>query len=375
MRSSRAAFLLLSTLLGAHTARAQRSASRLDSLDFSGVFFANFQYHAETGATKAANRFDVERIYLTFKMPVGERLGVRVTTDIFQTQSGDGTVKGWLVRAKYAYLQFDYGNKTDINGLARFGIVPTVIIDHEELFWPRYIAPTLFDRTGLVSPADGGIASVIQLPDSHGEFYTAVTNGPGFTARESDRFKDYSARLSLTPLSRRADWLKTATLTAWAYRGSVGSKFSSGGGGQVGTVGSSMPKNRWGILAGARDPRFSIAAHFGGMSDASESGANTLASPRIVRDSVGRISSLHTTFNPARIMSAASKSPFGVALRYDHITANRANGTGYRLLIGGLTADLSARARVSLDYQSQKPKSGVTLPRARTYFVHLVANF
>jgi hypothetical protein len=375
MQSRRTVLLLGLFPFLVQSAGAQRAASRLDSLDFSGVLFANFQYHADTGVTKSSNKFDVERIYLTFKMPVGDRLGVRVTTDIFQAQSTDGAVKGWLLRAKYAYLQYDYGNKGGLSGLVRFGIVPTVIIDHEETFWPRFIAQVAIDRAGLVSPADGGLATILQLPGSRGEFYAAVTNGPGYTSRESDRFKDYSARLSLTPLVSRSDWLRTLTLTGWAYRGLVGSKFSSGGPGQLGPIGSGMPRNRWGVFSGVRDPRFSFGAHYGGTTDASESGANTLAAPRVAHDSSGRFASVYGTLNPLRMISSASRSPFGLVLRYDDFTTNRTSASGYRLFIGGVSAEVSQRVMMSLDYQLQNPKNGITVPLTRTYFAHLVANF
>jgi hypothetical protein len=375
MQSRRAGLLFLMCFAAAGSAGAQRPTSRLDSLDFSGVFFANFQYHADTGVTKGSNKFDVERIYLTFRMPVGDRLGVRVTTDIFQAQSPDGTVKGWLLRAKYAYLQYDYGTKPALSGSARFGIVPTVIIDHEENFWPRFIAQVVVDRSGLLSPADGGVATVVQLPGSRGELFAGVTNGPGYTSRESDRFKDYSTRLSLTPLAAHGGRLKNLTLTGWIYRGAVGSKFSNGGPGQIGPVGSALPRNRWGIFAGVRDAAFTAGAHYGGMSDASESGANTAASPRVLRDSAGRFASVYTTFKPARILSVSSRSPFGIVLRYDNFIANRATGTGSRLLIGGVTADLSERVKVSLDYKNQTPRNGAGVPITRIYFAHIAANF
>lgn len=371
----RAPLVAIALLLAAESARGQHSASRLDSLDFSGVLFANYQYHADSGVTKGANKFDVERIYLTFRMPVGEHVGVRVTTDIFQTQSSDGAVKGWLVRAKYAYLQYDFGNPGAAGGFARMGIIPTVIIDHEETFWPRFISQVAVDRAALISPADGGVSGLFRLPASKGELYASIANGPGFTSREIDRFKDYSARLSLTPLSGRSDWLKRLTLTAWTYRGAIGSKFAAGGTGQIGAVGSSLPRNRWGALAAVRDSVFAVAAHYGGMNDASETGANSAASPRVVHDSSGRFASIYGSVKPARLLSPASKSPFGVVARYDNVTTNRALDTGYRLYIAGVTADLSSRVSASLDYQLQDPRVGTTLPRSRTYFVHLVANF
>jgi hypothetical protein len=375
MRSNNAVLLFAGTFFLAAPVRAQRASSRLDSLDFSGTLFANYQYHADTGVTRGSNKFDIERIYLTFRMPVGEKLGVRITTDIFQAQSADGTVKGWLVRAKYAYLQYDYGTKNTLGGFVRFGILPTAIIDHEETFWPRFISQVAVDRAGLIPPSDGGISNVLRFPNATGELYTAITNGPGYTSRETDRFKDFSARLTLTPLSARGDWLKNLTFSAWANHGAVGSKFSGAAAGQVAPVSSSMPRNRWGLLLAARDPRFTAGVHYGGMTDASESGDNTTASPRVEHDSSGRFVSLYTTFKPARFLSATSKSPFGVVLRYDDFKTNRTTGAGYQLYILGFTADLSSRVGFSLDYQRQNPAGGVTLPRTSTYFAHMVANF
>jgi hypothetical protein len=308
-------------------------------------------------------------------MPVGEKFGVRITTDIFQTQSTDGTVKGWLVRAKYAYLQYDYGEKNALGGFTRFGILPTAIIDHEETFWPRFISQVAVDRAGLVPPSDAGLSNLLRFPNAKGELYTAITNGPGYTSRETDRFKDFSARLTLTPLSSRDDWMKNLTVSAWAHHGAVGSKFPGGGAGQIAPISSSMPRTRWGLLIAARDPRFTAGAHYGGMTDASESGDNTISSPRIEHDSTGRFVSVFTTFKPARFHSAASKSPFGVVLRYDDFKTNRRTNTGYRLYIAGITADASSRVSFSLDYQLQSPTAGLTLARTRTYFAHMVANF
>ena len=77
-------------------------------LDFSGVVFGNYQYQGAAGATKGQNKFDVERAYLTFKMPAGEHASIRVTGDLFQQTSSpsDAYYKGWVLRAKYAYLQY-----------------------------------------------------------------------------------------------------------------------------------------------------------------------------------------------------------------------------------------------------------------------------
>ncbi len=78
-------------------------------VDFSGVLYANFQYRGDAGAAKSTNKFDVERAYLTFRMPAGDRASIRVTADVFQqtTTPNDAFYRGWVIRAKYAYLQYD----------------------------------------------------------------------------------------------------------------------------------------------------------------------------------------------------------------------------------------------------------------------------
>src|SRR5256714_6217370 len=56
-------------------------------VDFSGVLYANFQYRGDAGAAKSTNKFDLERAYLTFRMPAGDRASIRITADVFQQQT------------------------------------------------------------------------------------------------------------------------------------------------------------------------------------------------------------------------------------------------------------------------------------------------
>ena len=55
-------------------------------IDFSGVIYANYQYRGDKGAPNPSNKFDLERVYLTFRMPAGDRASIRVTTDVFSRQ-------------------------------------------------------------------------------------------------------------------------------------------------------------------------------------------------------------------------------------------------------------------------------------------------
>src|SRR6476620_4497332 len=92
-------------------------------VDFSGVLYANYQYRGDQGAAKAQNKFDLERTYLTFRMPAGDRASIRVTLDVFQqgTTHNDAFYRGWVIRAKYAYLQYDLIKSASWNANIRGG--------------------------------------------------------------------------------------------------------------------------------------------------------------------------------------------------------------------------------------------------------------
>ncbi|MEP6551210.1 MAG: hypothetical protein ABJB95_08495, partial [Gemmatimonadales bacterium] len=103
-------------------------------VDFSGVIYANYQYRGDAGAAKSANKFDLERAYLTFRMPAGDRASIRITADVFQQQTApnDAFYRGWVVRAKYAYLQYDLIKSPNWNANIRGGLLHNVLIDHIE---------------------------------------------------------------------------------------------------------------------------------------------------------------------------------------------------------------------------------------------------
>jgi len=348
-------------------------------VDFSGVLYANFQYRGDAGAAKSTNKFDLERAYLTFRMPAGDRASIRITADVFQqaTPPNDAFYRGWVVRAKYAYLQYDYLKRaTGWNGLVRGGLLHNVVIDHVETFWPRWISQTPIERSGAFSSSDAGVATLLTFPNKFGEFYTTIVNGPGYTSRETDRFKDYAARLSVTPLSGSSNnVIKTFTLTGWTYVGAVGSQFAAGGAGQIGTIGSSMPRTRSGIFAGVRDPRLSIGAEWDTRKDARETGANTVLSPRVEIDTTGRLIAGFVTAKPFQLLNAQSAFPLGIIARWDRYKPNTANDSYINTVIGGLTWDLNKKTALSLDYQEQTPHSGALAAATKTYFLHLVANF
>jgi hypothetical protein len=347
----------------------QAASSPADTprVSVSGIVFANYQYQFRPGGS--ANRFDLERAYLTARGALGRRTSFRVTTDVFQ-QTRDTVNRSWQVRAKYAYLQYDYLR----SAWARLGLLQTVFIEHDESFWPRWISTTPTDRHGFFSSADAGIATNITLPAEFGEIYATVTNGPGFGSREIDRFKDYAARLTLAPFAHTSlGAIRPLTFSLWGYRGALASRFVQGGAGQIGPVGSSLRRDRWGVFAALNHAALTFAAQHARRIEEGELGSNTTLDPRQVVDSTGSVTAVYGIARP--FSASAALRPLSLVARWDHVTPNRATGSAHDLAIAGVIWDLSSRVAISLDFQGQYPDETSQAPETRTLFLHGVARF
>ena len=361
--------------------------------NFSGVIFGSWNYQLPTTPSPLRNQnnnsFVVDRAYLTFRMAAGDRTSIRVTTDVFQ--STDSTSNAYTVRAKYAYLQYDapkMSNGAQVAG--RIGIIQNVLIDHMENFWPRYLGQASTERAGYFSSADVGLATLVTLPNRLGEVYANVVNGPGYTTRERDRFKDFAVRLTLTPLLSRttSSLLQSFTVTAWGYKGATASAFVNGGTGQTGAVGDGQDRSRAGILVGIRDPRLTLAGELAQRHDGGESGANTPLSPRVATTTTGRLLSGFTLVRPLAFANASGKSPFGIVARYDRITPTvsttnfstaPSSSNAYHFLVAGVFVDLSQKAQLAFDYQetlaSDNGVSAAPPSPSKGYYAHFVVNF
>ncbi len=394
---------------GVIPASAQQAATPpvTPSLDFSGVVFGSYGYRTDSAGRAALggsnpNQFSVDRAYLNFKMPAGDNGQIRVTTDIFQNTNSatNGFYGGWAIRLKYAYLQ--YGGLKDALGkgssvLGRIGLLHTVIIDHEEGFWPRYLGPVATDRNGFFASSDAGAAGLVTLPNKWGEVYATITNGPGYTASEHDRFKDVAARVSFTPLANDAQSnpiIRSFAITPWFYKGKVGSSFASGGAGQVGAgangaVTDGLQRDRYGIFAGLKERRLTAGVELAERKDASERGANTGSSPRVVTDSTGRLADAFIIMRPQELFGSSAKSAWSLVGRYDRYTPNASPSAvgyagstpSYNYWVLGAAYDLNQRITFALDWQAQSPSgfpaAGAlkSSPRQSSIFLHWQASF
>lgn len=345
------------------------------SLDFSGVVFGNYSIETDSAARAAnggnsVNKFDIERAYLTFKMPAGDRAMVRVTTDIKQGQGSSGAYNGWFVRLKYAYLEYNLVKKTanGASAFARLGMMTTPVIDHIEGFWPRYLSKTAVERAGFFSSSDLGVGAGVTFPNKLGEVYATLVNGNGYENPETNRFKDFAVRVSLTPLGQSSGLLKTLTISPWAYLGRNASKFATD---SANPVTDGLERNRYGVFAGLKDPRLTLGAEWAQRVDESESGATPL--DRTVASTTGRLLSGFAVIRPLLWGSAgeAKSAPsLGAVVRYDDFEPNTDVSGATGTLIAGVFWEPTKKTAISLDYQDQKPKNGLSGAEQKLWYVH-----
>jgi hypothetical protein len=377
-------------LLALTAAAAEVAWAQTPTIDFSGVIFTNFQTRSDSTA-KAQNggnnssKFDVERVYLTFRMPAGDRLSIRATTEILNNNDAatNAFYKGWAMRIKYAYLQWAFANNLvgaeGLNATARIGMLHNVVIDHEESFWPRYLSQVALERTaGMFNSADVGAALLVALPKKIGEVYGTVVNGTGFGSSENDRFKDYAARLTITPLANSSlgAIAKSLAISPWIYEGKTASKFQNGGTGQVGAVPDGLERSRKGVFIGVKDPRLTLGASLAERTETIEAGDNTTALPRTTNDVTGKLTSFFGVVRPgAWFKPGTAIAKAGLLGRVDTFKPNKDADPESQFTIFSLFYDLSSKVTFSLDMQELSRKNGSVVPETKTLFFHVQALF
>ena len=341
---------------------------------FSGVLYLNYQYGGLRGA-RSENRFDMDRAYLNFRAASGSRDSIRVTLDVFQQRNspGDQYYRGWAMRVKYAYLNHDFvqGAADDLRVWARIGLIQTVVIEKEEQFWNRGLSQAPTELAGYFNSADAGAALGITLPNRMGEVYTTIVNGSGYASRETDRFKDFQARLTLTPWAKGSSFLKGVHLSPWFSIGGQASAFAVRRG-TVQPVADARTKNRYGFLANYRDTRLTAGAHFARKVDVAETADTTVAVAPTTREVTGNLTSVFAFWRP---LGPATSSPWTVLARVDDIKPDDAASGTQRRYIVGTSWDLSSRTSVTFDVQSLSTRNGLSSTPSRTFFLHFIANY
>lgn len=358
----------------ADSARPSAPATKAAGPEVSGVFYLTYRYGGGP-TTRSDNRFDVDRAYLTVRAPAGDRLSIRLTADVYQqrTSGPDGYYRGWTMRAKYAYADYKIGSLGPIPASVRMGMLQTTIIEHVEQFWIRGLASTAVEQSGFFSSADVGVATTATLPNKMGELYAGVYNGDGYTTRERDRFKDYGARLTLTPLAN-APVLKSLAITPWYYAGARASTFATGPG-TLSPIPDARQKTRYGIFSAIKEPGITLGVHYGRKLDDVESADTTVDTSPAVAELEGSLLNTFAIVKPAELgLSFLPKNLLGV-IRHDFFKPD-ADADGFqRQIIGGLGWQLSSKATVFLDWQRTTTEGLATPADQSTFFIHGIINY
>lgn len=339
-------------------------------IEFSGLLFPQFSYGGPKGNTRSANQFQLERAFLTAKAKIGDRTSIRLTSDIYRP----GGNNGYTLRAKYAYVQYDYWTNGEgfmgTNAQVRLGMQQTVLNETEEAFWPRYVAKIAVERAGFFSSADLGASTTLSFGNGMGEMFAEVANGPGYVSSENDRFKDYSARVTLTPF--KGTTVERLVVAPWIYKGTVQSVLRPAEG---------VKRDRAGVFAGYKTPVLMVGGDY-----AVSTNANERLTPNgvVTDDRSGKVLSAYTEVKPFAMMSATGTKAWGILLRWDEITGDNAylpNAGDFpvvkgKFIVAGVTHDVNSRLSWSLDWQQQSP-NGAPAPALdlRTYNVHVSAAF
>jgi len=167
-------------------------------LDFSGVIFADYRYNLSNSADDY-NGFNVGRTYINLKGNKGD-WGWRITPDIYRHSDGSYTY-----RMKYAWLE-----KREIfpGATFRFGQVELPWVGPEEhLYHYRYQGTIMVDREHYLTSADLGIS----LAGKGGKVFQyafAFSNGEGYHAPETNKYKTVAGRFAFTPWAGTDSWAK-----------------------------------------------------------------------------------------------------------------------------------------------------------------------
>jgi hypothetical protein len=204
--------------------------------------------------------------------------------------------------------------------------------------------------------------------------YGVVLNGPGYTSRETDRFKDLGGRVTLTPFINGHSFFRTLSITPWGLKGYRASDFIRKKG-TVTPVTGGQQKDRYGVHLGIKDPRITLATQLAWRTDIIES-ADTLvdATPTATpRD--GRLISAYAIAKPLTFFEALPSWPVLALVRVDQIKPDANSPANALNVIAGLGYDLNKKAQLWIDFVNQDPRKGSTAADIKTFLIQAIVNF
>jgi hypothetical protein len=190
MRSSQACAVPLFASLVLLVPSASWAQGTARSVRVGGLIYGAWSADLGSGA-EGANRFEVNRAYVTLSGALSERVTGRITTDAIREDGEE-----LEVRLKYAFVTY----RPERSALAvRFGLTPTPFVAFEEGVWGYRMQGSIpADRLRYLSSSDLGVAVDGRWGEGDAVQATiGVYNGEGWARGEVDSGKDLMARVTV----------------------------------------------------------------------------------------------------------------------------------------------------------------------------------
>ncbi len=323
-------------------------------VSISGQIFGAYSYSTFGTNGKDANKFDMERSFLTVRVSLSDSWATQITTDLYRGSDTNTYYKGLGTRMRFIFLEHNIDNWQ-----FRFGMIPGLFYTVEELGWKyRGIAQTPTDRYSFLTTGDFGIFGTYKLPSGYGEVSATLVNGRGFTNFEADKYKDIGARFVLYPFVKDPV-LKPLMVAGFGYKGYENGRRYSG-----------LPKNRYGIMSYYVYDIVSLGVIYAYKTDA-PSHPDTTQNGALV-SVFGEIKS------PWEV-----SAPFSFVWRYDRNDPNTlVDKDAYDFIIAGITYKPNPKITFALDYQGTIAQSktlrkvgGGFVDYDARYYVHVIVYY
>lgn len=352
MKKSISLFVLITCLLQL-TNKSLAQTQTTIPVTFSAQFFGYYEYSVQGIDGQDFNKFDIDRMYFTAKSQLADEWKLQMTTDVYRNSAAGSYYSGLGIRLKFGFV--DYSPLPALS--IKAGMVPGPWNGGVEVFWRyRGVSATASDKYSFVQTADLGASVAYTLPGNYGEVAGYVLNGDGYTAPESNQYKDVVLRASLMPFPG-SPVFKTLTLGGYTYLGK-----------STGTAG--LAKQRFGGLLGWAYDIVTVGAEYDTRTDGAAD------APDVKGD-------VYSVFAELKVPVESLKSKLAVILRYDVNDPNKDkdNDKTY-FFIAGFVWKATDKVSIVLDRQimtgdsaTMKTNAGGVTDTDEKWFVHTIINF
>jgi hypothetical protein len=322
----------------------------------SGQVFAFYSYTTNGIEGKDYNRFDLDRMYLTAKSQVFDQAKIQLTTDLYRNAATGTYYSGLSLRLKFALVDYTPAPAVSI----KLGMIPGVWSGFIDTYWKyRGLSSNITDRNGYYSSADVGVSVSYALPGKLGDVSGFILNGSGYTSAETNRFKDYALRASVSPFVDDPV-LQPLTVAAYVYKGSNQAKNSL-----------ALPRNRFGAMIYYAYSVASMGIEYNIRKDAPTNPDTTISGNGL------------SLFGEIKAPVEDLRSKLSLVWRFDLLEPNVDKGADIqRFTILGLAYKPHDRVTFVLDRQWTKAESAVLTRNDNTkttydgrWFLHTLVNF